>query len=294
MENRIQPILCCVGADVAGEPTQFLMERAASAGHLDWHVITVEVAGDQLAKAWAGMNAMGFRAVRFFLTHQANAMSMVATPSPDDLFVGGITSAQRVGDHWNMWHNSGPALVELLSSRLKWPEAVCWVHGSSAKTRSFLVACQSNPPRKIYWTASGIESATESEQVDEGALSNLPQSVASLPLTILPTEREHELAEAFVAPASSMSAIVHIGEVDARHIDLLLAHQPDGDCALAIVNAAPGARRKLNDAWRAGEVIVFSPADLVVAEEALDQMRWTGQPVNIELLREAYEEYADF
>ena len=297
MENRIQPVLCCVGADVAGEPTQFLMERAASAGHLDWHVITVEVAGDQLSKAWEGMHAMGFKAVRFFVTHQADAMRMVTQASPDDLFIGGITSALRVGDQWTMWHNSGPALLELLSARLSWSDAMCWVHGSSAKTRSFLVACQTNAPRKIYWTGSGISlPISDSEQPSE-VTAALPESVAKLPLVILPTDREHEIAEALTDQATAeaaFSVVVHIGDFDTRHLDLLLAHQPDGECALAIVNAVPGSRRKLNDAWKVGEVLVFTPADLVVAEEAYDQARWTGQPVNIELLREAYEEYVDF
>lgn len=296
MENRIQPILCCVGADVAGEPTQFLMERAASAEHLDWHVITVEVAGDQLSKAWDGMNAMGFQAVRFFQTHQADAMRLVTQASPDDLFIGGITSALRVGDHWTMWHNSGPALLELLASRLRWSDAICWVHGSSAKTRSFLVACQTNAPRKIYWTGSGIDLRDSESETSPSVAAALPESISKLPLVLLPPDREHEIAEALTNPATAeaFSAVVHIGEFDSRHLDLLLAHQPDNECALAIVNAVPGSRRKLSDAWKVGEVLVISPADSVVAEEAFDQARWTGQPVNIELLREAYEEYVDF
>lgn len=297
MENRTQPILCCVGADVAGEPTQFLMERAALAGHLDWHVITVEVASEQLATAWNGMKVMRFQAVRFFPTHQAGAMHMVAEPTPDDLFIGGITSAMRIGDQWTMWHNSGPALVELLATRVKWDAAACWVHGDSAATRSFLVACHANPPRKIYWTGSNLTSMSANSDAASAPGNSLPESLSSLPLEMVPAERESEMANVVMARAvdeDAISAVVHVGEMDVRHLDQLLANQPDFECSLAIVSSAPGSRRKLNLAWQAGEVIVIAPSDLVIAEEAYDQARWTGQPVNVELLREAYEEYVDF
>lgn len=294
MENRTQPILCCVGADVAGEPTQFLMERAAIAGHLDWHVITVDVSSDQLTKAWEGMNVMRFQAVRFFSTHQMDAMRLVAEPSAEDAFIGGITSAMRVGDQWTMWHNTGPALVELTSARVVWDKAIVWVYGSTPQTRSFLVACHTKTPRKIYWIP-GARSTVSQDPLAADEL--MPDSIKNLPLVIVSAENETETLSTLMASAeeaNSISAVVHIGEMDSRRLDLILANQPEQECALAIVSAAPGLRRKLNDAWRAGESSVISPADIVVAEEAYDQARWTGQPANIELLREAYEEYADF
>ncbi len=236
MENRTQPILCCVGADVAGEPTQFLMERAASAGHLDWHVITVEVTSDQLAKAWGGMDVMRFQAVRFFPTHQVNAMQLVTEPSADDLFIGGITSALRLGDKWTMWHNSGPAMLELIASRVKWNAAICWVHGSNAQTRSFLVACRANPPRHIFWTGAGLAPSAEAEA------SAIPDVLSSLPLTVVPPAGEIQIIDLLTSTADEsnpFSAIVHVGDMESSHLDLLLAHQPDHECALAIVSAAP-------------------------------------------------------
>lgn len=297
MENRTQPILCCVGADVAGQPTQFLMERAATAGHLDWHVITVEVSSEQLAKAWEGMNVMRFQAVRFFPTHQAGAMRLVAEPSPDDLFIGGITSAMRLGDKWTMWHNSGPALVDLIASRVNWSSAICWVHGNTAQVRSFLVACRTSPPRKIFWTGANLGHAQETSITPDVLVDSILESIAMLPIVVIPPASESEIANLLKTPTEediSIAAVVHVGEMESSHLELLLANQPDFECSLAIVSAAPGSRRKLSDAWRAGEVVVLAPADVVIAEEAYDQARWTGQPVNIELLREAYEEYVDF
>ncbi len=291
MENTIQPILCCVGAEVAGEPTQFLMERAFGSAHFDWRVITVEVSVEQLPRAWEGMNVMRFRAVRFFQAHHAAAMQLVTTPTPIDLFIGGITSAHRVGDQWTMWHNSGPALKELLSSRHNLSRTICWIHGDSPRNRSFLAACANSSPQLILWT---------------GASAELPADIsANLNLQIIPSDHEGSLVEILSnhlggdpdlsGSAEVPEALVHCGEVDPRHFEILLNAQPaSASCTLTVVSQSPGTRRKLVEQWQAGEVAVLTAADLIVAEEAYDHARWTGQVANIEVLREAYEEYADF
>lgn len=283
MENTIQPILCCVGTEVAGEPTQFLMERTCGAAHLDWRVITVEVTAEQLQLAWQGMSVMRFRAVRFFRAHQAAAMELVGTPSIHDRFIGGITSAQRLGDQWTMWHNSGPGLVGALTSRCQWAESVCWLHGDSPRQRSIFVACSERPPRELLWTGSSPE---------------IPQELAGrVPLQIMPEARESDIAEFFSSRldgSQGESCLIHLGDAEPAHYEALVACQPQARCNLIVVNESPGTRRRLNDRWQAGEVQVLSQCDMVVAEEAYDQSRWTGRPVNIELLREAYEEYADF
>lgn len=283
MENTIQPILCCVGTEVAGEPTQFLMERTCSAAHLDWRVITVEVAADQLQQAWQGMSVMRFRAVRFFQAHQAAAMQLVAEPSIRDRFIGGITSAQRLGDQWTMWHNSGLGLVSTLTSRCQWSESICWLHGDSPRLRSIFVACTERPPRELIWT---------------GYRSEIPQELAGrVPLQLLPEGSESDISELLTSRLAGCDAeqnLIHLGEPEPAHFNVIIGSQPTTTCNLLVVNESPGTRRRLNDRWRAGSVHVLTHCDVVVAEEAYDQARWIGAPANMELLREAYEEYADF
>ena len=255
MENTIQPILCCVGAEVAGEPTQFLMERACSAAHLDWRVITVEVAVDELQHAWQGMSVMRFRAVRFFRAHQAAAMDLVGEPSIYDRFIGGITSAHRLGDQWTMWHNSGPGLVEALTSRCQWSDTTCWLHGDSPKQRSIFIACTERPPRELIWS---------------GCTTDIPSELASrVKLELIPTDREGELTQLLserLCNNNGEQCLVHCGELEQRHHETLTACQSAAPCNLFVVSHSPGTRRKLSDQWRAGEVHVLTEADIVVAE----------------------------
>lgn len=296
MENTIQPVLCCIGAEVAGEPTQFLMERASNAEHLDWRVITVEVAAEELASAWQGVSVMRFQAVRFFQSLQSAAMELVATPTDLDRFVGGITSAMRVGDQWQMWHNSGPGLIDALASRCRWPESVCWLHGDGSLQRSLFAACVHRPPLELFWTDGPP---------------GIPETFArSMPHELIGAERAIDfhktLAERLgqrtgaqrigTAPAESgrgEASLVLVGTSDSQ-LEALCTCQPGFTCHLIVVKGSPGTRRRLCDSWKSGDIHVLSHADLVVSEEAYDQSQWLGHAANVELLREAYEEYADF
>ncbi len=59
--DSVQPILALLGHSVAGNPTQFTMERAFHHHQLEWRFLSLEVSPDLLGDAVRGMRAMGFR-----------------------------------------------------------------------------------------------------------------------------------------------------------------------------------------------------------------------------------------
>ena len=59
-----------MGQPVAGNPTQFMMERAFADCGLDWRYLTLEVPADGLGDAVRGMKAMGFRGGNFTIPHK--------------------------------------------------------------------------------------------------------------------------------------------------------------------------------------------------------------------------------
>ncbi len=59
--SSLQEIIVCLGYPVAGNPTQFVMERAFQAAGVDSRCFTVDVPPDALESAVKGMNSMGFR-----------------------------------------------------------------------------------------------------------------------------------------------------------------------------------------------------------------------------------------
>lgn len=59
-----------MGQPVAGNPTQYIMEKAFASAGIDWCYLTLEVAPDRLGDAVRGMRAMGFRGGNFTIPHK--------------------------------------------------------------------------------------------------------------------------------------------------------------------------------------------------------------------------------
>ena len=59
-DEALQEILCCIGYPVAGNPAQYVMEKAMADADLDLRYLTLEVSPENLGDAARGMRAMGF------------------------------------------------------------------------------------------------------------------------------------------------------------------------------------------------------------------------------------------
>ena len=77
----LQPHVCCVGNPVAGNPTQFVMYRAARAAGVDWRFFTSQVAVEQFETAFRGIQALGLDGVAVLEPFQAR-------------------ECKRIGDRW--------------------------------------------------------------------------------------------------------------------------------------------------------------------------------------------------
>ena len=93
-DSHLQTIVCCLGQPVAGNPTQFMIERAFRAARLDWRYLTLEVSPENLAAAVAGMRALGFKGGNITIPHKvaviehldglSQACLLYTSPSPRD------------------------------------------------------------------------------------------------------------------------------------------------------------------------------------------------------------------
>jgi hypothetical protein len=285
MESKIQPILCCVGAAVAGRPTQFLMERAFEAAHCDWRVITVEVQPENFQTALAGMQAMSFTALRFFPELQGLAASRLREQTHAAL--SAVTSAMRqrtqgAKDRWDCWDNQGYGLLDLITNSAPAASTLLWLHGRSRLTQSLYEALQATSiaTGQLIWSA--IETTTQTTTEPE-----LPSSVCSL------TEVPQKLKDALAQPAL-ITHLVVVGEGLAEQLPLIRDLEVAGDITLLLATNQLLTRQRVHEAWPSGKSTIFTESDQLLAAEAHDFRRWTGQPADMDLLRDAYDEYADF
>lgn len=95
----LQEVVCCLGQPVAGNPTQYMMEKAfAAAGLEDWKYLTFEVPPAKLADAMAGIRALGFKGGNFTIPHKVGVIQYLDSLSPAAELAGAVNCVNRVGD----------------------------------------------------------------------------------------------------------------------------------------------------------------------------------------------------
>jgi len=293
MDSKTQPILCCVGDAVAGRPTQFLMERAFAARNCDWRVITVEVRQENFQTALDGMRAMRFKALRFFPEFQLLAASSLLEPSAEPFHA--VTSAMRQGDSWDCWDNHGFGLLDLIASASPASNVLIWLHGKSRLTYSLASAMRASEysPGRLLWSDSSLAAGAKSlgSELTGRQLTGRQLTLADSELTL--EDVEQSLRESLTAE-STFTHLIVIGESLAEQLPLLSQLSAATETKLMLATNQMLTRQQTIEAWNGGAVSIVSEADQLLAAEAYDYRRWTGQPADMEMLRDAYDEYADF
>lgn len=279
--SAAQPVICCVGESVSGQPTQFMIERAVASLGMDWRALSVEVPPDKFAAACQGMLAMGFKGLRLFSDYQRTAVTELAAEDPAVQFIGSATSGSPRNGRWMLWDYRGYAWLELMGSSHNSSQLVYWLHGDSLATRSLfvaLVSLQSNAPR-WFWTSP--QAAEQTEFVQQWLSEEQPAEETSASRSY---QFDPDMESLISAAKEAGHLLVYVAEsksIPVDHAELLRRIE---------VRVATNQSLDLQSA----DTIPVSHADLTVAGEAYDFRQWTGQKVDSGLLRDAYDEYCDF
>lgn len=87
-----------MGQPVAGNPTQYMMEKAFAACGLDWRYLTLEVPAEKLADAVRGMKAMNFHGGNFTMPHKQTVIPLLDSLSEAAAMMGAVNCVNRVDD----------------------------------------------------------------------------------------------------------------------------------------------------------------------------------------------------
>ncbi len=280
MDSSTHKVLCCVGSAVGGQPTQFVMEKAIAAAHLDWRVITVEVEPDNLEAAIAGMRAMRFTAIRFFPPLESRAAQLMSGQCAVTSFVGGITSARNNNGTWECWHNSGLALIDCFANRGDWAAATVWLDGDGETIRSLVAANIQLSARRILWS---------------NPPSDLPSEISSRTISCRFSVQDAEATDRIVAEIgteSETACLVLMGSQVSERVHALATLETLSSRQLVVFSSTSSDKGRSQIDWPGKLAIIDQPA-LEIAKEIVDCRRWTDrQPVRSEI-QDAYEEYMD-
>lgn len=110
----LQEIVCCMGQPIAGNPTQFMMERAFEAAGLDWRYLSLEVSPELLPDAVRGMRAMGFRGGNFTIPHKVAVIPLLDGLSQAAELMGAVNCVHNVDGKLMGENTDGKGFVQSL------------------------------------------------------------------------------------------------------------------------------------------------------------------------------------
>jgi len=114
----LQEIVALLGWPAAGNPAQYLFERAIAAAGIDCRFLSVDVDPARLADALAGASAMGFRGCLLAGPLRTAALPLVGETSPTAAFAGAAGLIDCRGGQLTGHMTDGRGAVEALRSHV--------------------------------------------------------------------------------------------------------------------------------------------------------------------------------
>lgn len=267
----LQEIIALLGCPAAGNPAQYLAERALAEAGLDWRFLTLDVGPDRIAAALAGVDAMGFRGCVLSGPLRGLAPEHVATLSPTATFSRAVSLVERQPAGLVGHMTDGRGLLEALRSHADPAGEAVLIVGAGPTARATalelslagaasIVVCNRSPDAAaaLVDALSGVDGARAS------ALPWQPEIVVpddvGIVISAVPAEarpgfaglrKDHVVADFALVPQPS---------------PVVAAAQRHGACAI-------------------------DGLEIHCAKTAIDFHTWTGLEPDTDLLRELLDEY---
>jgi shikimate dehydrogenase len=269
-----------MGNPVAGNPTQFMMERAFAAAGLDWRYLTLEVTSEHLAHAVLGMRAMGFRGGNFIIPHKADAIQHLDGVTDSSEITRTVNCVTRVGQRLIGENTDGKGFLQALR-RLADPA------GSK-----IVIVGAGGAARAIAYEL-GVAGAGEIVVVNRSA-------TRGQALVDLLTERVHVRSrlvhlsgEYAVEPGTDIvinATSIGLVDPDAR-LPLDVETLIPGMLVADVIFNPPGTRL-LRDAQSRG-CTTLDGLGMLVNQAVISFQTWTGVDPDPDVMQEALEEYLE-
>ncbi|MCS7305634.1 MAG: shikimate dehydrogenase [Thermoguttaceae bacterium] len=276
----LQPILALLGCPVAGNPTQFMMERAFAYHGLDWRYISVEVHPEDLADAVRGMRAMGFAGGNCAEPHKEAIGQYLFRLGTTAEMTGVVNLLIRQQDQLVGENTEGRAVLEAIRRRIDPAGRRCVLLGDGKLARAVAVEL----------ALAGVDQVL--------ILSRNPASgrrLANLLLERLEVSAQHILWEDPYSLPPQTELLVHATTIGQRNPEAQVpldfsSLKPQTlvvDCQFL-----PPQTHLLQSASQQG-CQTIDGLELLLTRSAIDFQLWTGLEPNQEVLREAAEEFLE-
>jgi len=276
----LQPILALLGSPVAGNPTQFMMERAFAHHGLDWRYISVEVQPEHLADAVRGMQAMGFAGGNCANPHK-EAICQYLTQLGGAAEMAGVVNLLRQEEGQLVGENTeGRAILEAIRRRIDPAGRRCVLLGAGKLARAAAVEL----------ALAGVEQIL--------ILTRNPapgRRLANLLLDRLEVAAQHVLWEEPYALPPQTDLVVQATSVGQQNPEaqLPLVFSTLAETMLVVDCIFQPPQTHLLRAAAERGCRTIDGLEVLLTRAAIDFQLWTGLAPNLDILREAVEEFLE-
>ncbi|MGA0038695.1 MAG: shikimate dehydrogenase family protein [Pirellulales bacterium] len=274
MTDSVLPVMTALfGCPAAGQPAQYLFERAFTAAGLDWRFLTCEVSTEALEHAVRGGVAMGFRGCLLAGPLQQQAATLVDETTPAASFASAVSridfrDGRLCGDM-----TEGRGTVEAIRLHGEPTEQGVLVLGTDAAARA--VGLELALARTKLVILAGHE---------REALSHATEAIAGLDAA--PVAAYH-WTDRLTIP-EEVKIVVATEPIDAAHASGIQGLRPD----LIVVDLQVASQTSpLIAVARQHGCCTVDGHDVRCEQAAIDFQAWTGLEADAEVLRDALDEF---
>lgn len=294
LSRVLQPYVCCLGNPVAGNPTQFVMYRAARACGVDWRFFTSQVEVDQFEIAFRGVQALGLSGVALLDPFQSEAMPLLDSVTESAMCLGRVNVARLDGNSWLGDNTLGTGIINCIEPLLEASrtsissertdqegdrQSTILVVGDTKIANAMRLA---NPrlAKRIVVVHEGI--GDQPKQFErEGRNPNEAKDLLEL-----------ASLEEFSQSGSTVNCLVLASVPNAAISRQIagLSWSKSANC-LVLASASEKQLRLWRDSVKVHNVNHVDPVELMAHQAAADFNFWTGVNPAIDLIRDSLEEY---
>ncbi|MBM4089293.1 MAG: shikimate dehydrogenase [Planctomycetes bacterium] len=269
-----------MGQPVAGNPTQFMMERAFQAAGLDWCCLTLEVSPENLGDAVRGVRAMGFKGANVTIPHKVAVIEYLDSLTESAALMGAANCIYRAEDKLVGENTDGKGFVQSLRTVSDPAGKKIVLLGAGGVARAIAVA--------LGTAGAGHITVVNRTRERGEALADLLNEKAGTSARFIAWEEELAVPE----DAEILINATSVGVLDPEMPLPLKLDTLKPPLVVADVVFNPPCTWLLQEARQRG-CTTLNGLGMLVNQAALDFEIWTGRQPDAAIMREAVEEFLE-
>ena len=270
-----------MGDPIAGNPTQYMLEKAIEAGQLDWRFLSLEVSGLDFEGALRGARVFGFRGILLTAPHDVAVLPYLEEVSEVARLGGQVNCITQSAGRLTGENTIGRALRHLAQQSLELEAARVTILGQGTLAKTLAAELALAGVKNLVFAA---------EQTD--AVEKFAESLAET--TGLESARcEVASSAAPLSVASDCNLLVNtLSESNGLSLQALPMDYSSIPTGAVVVDLAynPPQTALLQAAQETGATTIDG-LTILIEQTAIAFETWTGSTADRQAMREAVEEF---